>query len=57
MCSAMQTLDISSSQLQARFLGLLPTIERHAKLVFSDVVCADRRADAIAALKAIGIRT
>jgi hypothetical protein len=36
------------AQLQARFLELLPRIETHARISFSDVACPQKRADFIA---------
>lgn len=43
-------------QLQARFLTILPRIERHARIYFRQVVCPGRRTDFIAETQAIAWR-
>jgi DNA-directed RNA polymerase specialized sigma24 family protein len=42
--------------LQARFLALVPRIERHARIYFRDVRCAARKADCIAETLALAWR-
>lgn len=43
-------------QLQARFLTILPRIERHARIYFRQVVCPGNRADLVAESQAIAWR-
>ena len=41
-------LSASVQELQVRFLGILPRIETHARIVFRHVACREKRADLIA---------
>ena len=49
----MSQLPLPACELHARFLLLLPRIELHGRIIFRYLECADRRADALAEMRAL----
>lgn len=53
MIDVNQSTPLSLSELQTRFLAILPVVERHARIYFRNLACSHRRADAVAETTAL----